>query len=202
LGSELRTRNASHPRDGPLRRLVGNVCRCWVAWLGNRLRASGGREFGGAHGSGMESMSKFQAQVPDPLREDLPTLLTAGHVRTPAVRILLLILIREKRLECSPVQVELHHIGRGERTHRQGCVEQLVDHLATRGADFRRSFGHGMCSDDDSCAWSRRGQEQPAGPLPVPQSARCSETYALKSQHGLISLLPTPSKNSAGATRP
>jgi hypothetical protein len=30
----------------------------------------------------------------------------------------------------------------------------------------------------------------------------CSETYAEKSQHGLISLLPTPSNNSAGATRP
>jgi hypothetical protein len=33
-------------------------------------------------------------------------------------------------------------------------------------------------------------------------SSPCSETYALKSQHGLIYLLPTPSKNSAGATGP
>ena len=81
-------------------------------------------------------------------------------MRTPAVRILLLILIGENRLERSPVQVELHHIGRGERARRQGRVEQLVDHLATRCADLRRGLGRRMRSDDDPCAWSCWGQQE------------------------------------------
>jgi hypothetical protein len=71
----------------------------------------------------MQDMPQFQAQIPDPLREDLPELLAAGGVRTPAIRILFLVLIAEHGLERSPVQVESHHIGRGERALRQGRVE-------------------------------------------------------------------------------
>src|SRR2546421_10908602 len=73
---------------------------------------------------------------------------------------MLLILIGENRLERSPVQVESHHIGRGERAHRQGRVEQLVDHLATRGADLRRGLAGRMGGDDDPWARSCRGQRQ------------------------------------------
>jgi len=64
----------------------------------------------------MEEMTQFQAEVPDPLRENEPKLLAEGGVRTPAIRILLLVFIREHALECSPVQIEIHHISRGERT--------------------------------------------------------------------------------------
>src|SRR5258708_39259943 len=81
-------------------------------------------------------------------------------MRTPAIRILLLIFIRENALECSPVQVEIHHIGRGERAWRQGCVEQLIDHLATRGADHSLGLGSRMRGDDDPCARSGWGQKQ------------------------------------------
>src|SRR6266446_4802366 len=91
-----------------------------------------------------------------PWCENEPKLLAAGSMRTPAVRILLLILIGENRLERSPVQVELHHIGRGERARRQG----RVDHLATRCADLRRGLGRRMRSDDDPCAWSCWGQQE------------------------------------------
>jgi hypothetical protein len=51
----------------------------------------------------MEYMPQFETQVPDPLREDLPKLLTPGGMRAPAIRILLLIFITEYALERSPV---------------------------------------------------------------------------------------------------
>jgi hypothetical protein len=59
LGSEVRASNASHPRDGPHRRVVGDVCLLSGAWLDNRLRAAGRCEFGGTYGRGMEHMPQF-----------------------------------------------------------------------------------------------------------------------------------------------
>lgn len=50
-------------------------------------------EFGGAQGSRLQLMPQLQAEVPHPLRNDLPAFLPAGGVRTPAVGILFLILI-------------------------------------------------------------------------------------------------------------
>src|SRR6266571_263086 len=52
-----------------------------------------------AHGSGMESMSQAEAQIPNPLREDLPKLLPASGVRTPPIRLLFLVLISQHGLE-------------------------------------------------------------------------------------------------------
>lgn len=104
-------------------------------------------------------MPQFKAQVPDPLGEHLPKLLAAGGVRTPAVRLLFLIFITQNALECSPVQVEIHHIGRGERALWQGRKEQFVDHLATRGADRGSGGAHGMRGDDHPCAGACWGQK-------------------------------------------
>jgi hypothetical protein len=98
-------------------------------------------------------MPQFETEVPDPLREDLPKLLTPGGMRAPAIRILLLIFITEYALERSPVQIESHDIGRRERSLRQGCVEQLVDHRSTCGTDLRRELGRRMGGDDDPCVW-------------------------------------------------
>jgi hypothetical protein len=73
---------------------------------------------------------------------------------------LLLIFIGENALERSPVQVEIHYIGRGEPAWWQGRVEQLVDDPATRGANFGAGLGRRMRGDDDPSAWSCRGQKQ------------------------------------------
>lgn len=108
----------------------------------------------------MEHLPQFKAQVPDPLGEHLPRLLAAGGVRTPAVRILFLIFITENALERSPVQVEIHHIGRGERFLWQGRKEQFVDHLVTRGADRGSGGARWMRCDDHPYAWSCRGKPQ------------------------------------------
>src|SRR5207237_7234616 len=88
---------------------------------GNRGRQrnwGGAGKLGATHSCGLERVPQFQAQVPDPLREDLPKLLPAGAIGTPAIRILFLILIREDRLKSSSMQVQFHDIGAGESTHR------------------------------------------------------------------------------------
>src|SRR6266581_2980073 len=108
----------------------------------------------------MQRMPPFEAEVPDPLRQNEPKLLAPGGVRTPAVRILFLILIREHRLKSPAMQVQCHHISRSKRIHRQGREEQLVDDLTTRRADGRSGSGRRMRRDDHPCARSCRSQKQ------------------------------------------
>src|SRR5437016_2104153 len=108
----------------------------------------------------MECMPQFEAQIPDPLRKNEPEFLAPGRMRAPAVRVLFLILISEHGLKSPAMQVEGHDISRSKCLLWQGGVEQFVDRLATRGADFRRGFSRWMCGDDHSCARSRRGQEE------------------------------------------
>ena len=99
-------------------------------------------------------MPQFEAQVPNPLREDLPDLLPTGGVRTPAIRILLLIFIGEDRLERSSSQVEVDHIGGCERDLGQGREEAFVDHSLSSHSN-RGGRGTGwMGSHNDSAALS------------------------------------------------
>ena len=65
---------------------------------------------------------------------------------------------------------EIDHIGRSERADGQRCVEQLIDHLATRGADLRLDGRGFVGGDDDACTrpcWRKRKlrtvKEGPAG---------------------------------------
>ena len=105
-------------------------------------------------------MPQCEAQIPDPLRKDLPKLLAPGGVRTPAVRLLFLILISEDGLKSPTLQVQGHHISGSKRCRRQGCVEKLVDDLITRRADRSFGFGRRMRGDNDPCARSCRGKTQ------------------------------------------
>jgi hypothetical protein len=92
--------------------------------------------------------------VPDPLCEDLPELLAPGGMRTPTIYVLLQIFISKRTLERSPMQIEIDHIGRRERSLWQRGVEQLVDHFATCDTDFRTGLSSRMCGNDDPQAWS------------------------------------------------
>ena len=56
-------------------------------------RRESGSKLGGAHGIRMKLMAQFQAQVPHPLADDLPCLLTTRGVTTPAIRVLLQVFI-------------------------------------------------------------------------------------------------------------
>ena len=67
-----------------------------------------GSEFRGAHGLWGEVMAQFQAQVPDPVTQDLPGFLPTGGVRAPAVGVLFAIFIGEHRLEGATMQVQGH----------------------------------------------------------------------------------------------
>src|SRR5258708_4231437 len=50
-----------------------------------------GSKLGGAHGIREQVMAQFQAEVPDPLADDLPALLTPGGMAAPTVGFLLAI---------------------------------------------------------------------------------------------------------------
>ena len=133
-----------------------------ACWLDERrcLSDLGRSKFRGAHGCGMERVPQFEAEIPDPLRQNEPKFLAPGGVRTPTVRLLFLILIREDGLKSPTMQVQCHHIGRSKRLPRQGGVEELVDDLTTRRADLGTAFGRRMRGDDDPCARSCRSQLQ------------------------------------------
>src|SRR5713101_5404681 len=58
------------------------------------------------------------------------------------------------------MQVQGDDIRRSKRIHRQGSEEQLVDHLATRGANGSLRLGRWMGRNDDTRAQSGWSQEQ------------------------------------------
>jgi hypothetical protein len=66
-------------------------------------------------------MSQFQAQVPHPLRDHLPALLSPGGVAAPAIRVEFLIFIGERRLKGATMQIEFDDIGSG----KAGCGRVL-----------------------------------------------------------------------------
>jgi len=115
-------------------------------------------------------MSQFESEVPGPLRHNKPAFLAPGGMRAPAVRLLFLVFIREHGLKRATMEIQSHHISRGERAWRQGGGEQLVDTLPTRGPDFYRGIWSFPCGNDDPCAWScwrkqeiRKVKEGPTG---------------------------------------
>jgi hypothetical protein len=59
-------------------------------------------------------MPHFQAQVPYPLRDYLPTLLPPGRVAAPAVRVLLSVFVCQCRLKGTTMQVQFDDIGSSE----------------------------------------------------------------------------------------
>src|SRR6266516_3941786 len=65
--------------------------------------------------------------VPEPLIQDLPELLTTRCVRTPTIRILFRIFIRENGLKGAPSQIQIKPIHTGER-RRWRCGEERVMH--------------------------------------------------------------------------
>ncbi|HAT45440.1 MAG TPA: hypothetical protein DCS90_10095, partial [Ktedonobacter sp.] len=75
------------------------------------LQFEGGGKLGETHRGGLPLPTEFLAQVPHPLREDLPDLLTVRRVGTPPIRVLLTIFISKDRLETATMQIEHDHIG-------------------------------------------------------------------------------------------
>src|SRR5258708_32097842 len=70
---------ACFPGRGESRRAIARGRGLLLFGLG------GGSKLGGTPRSRLQMMPQFQAQIPHPLRDDLPRALTAGSERTPAV---------------------------------------------------------------------------------------------------------------------
>lgn len=62
-------------------------------------------KLGDAHRGRDELMPQFQAQIPEPLRDDLPALLTARRMRAPAVRIKFRVFVGKLRLKGPTMQI-------------------------------------------------------------------------------------------------
>src|SRR5258708_2424002 len=108
---------------------------CWPVSLRGRRRErlfwrrqESRSKLGGAHRIRGKLMAQFQAQVPHPLADDLPYLLAASCMTTPAVGILFAVFIGERVFKRAAMQIQRHDIGRGERTLGQIRQEQFVDH--------------------------------------------------------------------------
>ncbi len=67
--------------------------RSWTRGSLLTLRWEGRSKFGDAHRVRMKLLPQFEADIPDPLRHDLPALLSPGRVRTPSIRVDLLVFI-------------------------------------------------------------------------------------------------------------
>jgi hypothetical protein len=103
LGGEGRSCKASHRcLLSPLWWSVGDLNRLWGSGHSKRQGLSL-RKLRRAHGSRMKTMTQFQTQIPHPLADYLPEFLPTLAVRTPAIRVLLLIFIGKNGLEGSPV---------------------------------------------------------------------------------------------------
>jgi hypothetical protein len=98
----------------------------------------------------MEAMAQFQTDIPHPLSENLPELLSRRSVRDPAIKVLFFVFIAEHGLEGSSMQVESNHIGRGESGLRQSREEEFINHPVSCYPDWSRGGSCRMGRDDDS----------------------------------------------------
>jgi hypothetical protein len=60
-------------------------------------------------------MAQFEPQVPDPLRDHLPALLSPGGVAAPTIGVDLSIFVGECRLKSAAMQVQFDDVRNGER---------------------------------------------------------------------------------------
>ncbi len=89
-------------------------------------------------------VSQLQAQVPHPLRDQLPALLPAGGETAPAIGVLFPILICQSRFKGATMQIPFDDIGSSKPLLRQIGEEEFVDHSRTRDANGALLFASWM----------------------------------------------------------
>jgi len=95
----------------PVNRPIRDRCiRCRRFTGCRRFINLGIGEFCQTHGGRRQVLPELQAQIPDPLAQDLPELLPTGSMGNPAVRVLLSIFICQHRLKGPAMQVEIKDI--------------------------------------------------------------------------------------------
>src|SRR3989440_8218568 len=115
----------------------------WKRWSGWR-RWEGRSKLGRAHGIRMQLMPQLQAEVPDPLRYQLPAFLSPGRVRAPAIGSCSSSSSESsgsKAPRCRYSSTTSEAVNRGSW---QRGEEQLVDHAQTREANRALLFAGWM----------------------------------------------------------
>jgi hypothetical protein len=102
-------------------------------------------EFRQTHAGSRHLLPELQAQIPDPLSDDLPELLPTGRMRHPAIWVLFLIFIGKHRFKGTAMQVEIKHISGSEGVWGDGREELFIDRPVTQCADRRRSVCNLTC---------------------------------------------------------
>ena len=128
------------------------------------LGENGGSKLGGAHRLRFEVMSQFQAQVPYPLRDQLPAFLAPGGMATPSVGILLDVFVRECWLKGPTMQIQLDHIAGSERLLREVREEQFVDDAFPRDT-YRALLLGGWMGGHDHAAQHTVGSDRDIGTI-------------------------------------
>jgi hypothetical protein len=90
----------------------------------------------------------FASQVPDPLGDQLPALVSPGRVAAPSIGVDLLVFIREDRFKSATMQGQCDDIARGDRLVRQVREKAFRDDLCTCDADRALLFPGRMRSHD------------------------------------------------------
>src|SRR5258708_3581224 len=128
----------------PLSRPIGDRLICFHQRTGlhrltrlHRLINLSIGQFCQTHGRSRHVLAELQAQIPYPLREDLPELLPTGRMRNPAIGILFLLFIGEHGFEGASMQVQIKYVGGSESVWWDGGKELLIDHTVVHRPDGR-----------------------------------------------------------------
>ena len=97
------------------------------------------------------------------LRDNLPSLLSSGRVRTPPVWVLLLVFRGSHRLKGTTMQGEGQHIRGGERILRQMSEKELVDNAFAGVTDAALFLGSRMGGHHDAAAHARLSPQRHRG---------------------------------------
>ena len=92
-------------------------------------------------------MAQFQTQIPHPLADQLPDLLTRGRMADPSVGILFLVFISQCRFKGATMQIQRHDVGGGECLLREAGEEEFIDDASTRDPNRTLLFGGLMGRD-------------------------------------------------------
>ncbi len=103
-------------------------------------------------------MTQLQAQVPHPLADNLPCLLTACSMTTPAIRVQFLILVGEGIFKSAAMQIQRHDISSGERALGKIRQKQFVDDTRASDADPTLDCPGGMGCHDEPALLPARAQ--------------------------------------------
>ena len=98
----------------------------------------------------LKLMPQFQAEVPHPLREDLPPFLAASRVTTPAVGVLFLVFISEGVFKRAAMQIQRDDICGGKSALGEIGQEEFIDDAGADDSDPTLSRSSRMGRNDDA----------------------------------------------------